>query len=696
MAAVRYSRTARYLGEPILMSASTLASVDTDTPEVLAWQAEHSAAAASYLRGLPAYEHFLAALLAGGTKRLHTLRPAGGKWFQRQDGAGGEYDRIVVRDSLGGVERCLLDCNLIAAREGAPVTLDWYAPSPNGKVVAASTSIAGKELGVVTLIDVESGNPLPDIVPWRVNQVNGVQGDWAWHNDSRGFYCTARSFKDGRFTGNLSIFNFRLGAEAPTVPEPLPAGIPSPCARTTTHSDYVLCQSQSSQTRVDYVRKPDGSWVPLLADVPGMHNGEMDGAAFIGVVTDGHPRGRVVRIPVDSPNDRSQWVEIVPESEDVLLNLRLVGDRIVIAALRNAASVIVVCDRDGANRTDVPLPGPGTTGLLSMAGASYVIPAFAADEHEITFVFTSPATSGVIMRYGVAAGELSRITEPEHYIAGLEVESVWAVSADGVRTMATLAYKPSTGGQGPRPTLISGYGNFGACMTPAFSSTMLPFIQAGGAYVIAHLRGGGEFGWQWRTEGYKAHKQNTFNDLYAIAAELIARGITSPRHLAFEGASGGGLTAAVAVVQRPDLWAAVISRSPVTDLLGVEKYPFMLNVAKEEYGDPRIPEEAGWLRRISPVENIVPGKHYCASLFIAGENDTRTPPFNARKMVFLLERANGSDKPALLRVFKDRGHGAVGYRAECEEAAEWLSFVADRTGLQVGSAADVGRRARAE
>ena len=695
MEAVRHSRTAYYLGEPELMSASTLASVDTDTPEVLAWQAEHSAAAASYLTGLPAYEHFLAALLAGGTKRLHTLRPAGGRWFQRQDGVGGDYDRIVVRDSIAGAERCLLDCNLIAAREAAPVTLDWYAPSPDGRVVAASTSIAGKELGVVTLIDVESGNPLPDVVPWRVNQVNAVNGDWAWHNDSRGFYCTARSFKDGRYTGNLSVYSFRLGAAAPTVPEPLPAGVSSPCAKTTTHSDYVLCQSQSSLTRADYVRKPDGGWVPLLADVPGMHNGEMDGAAFIGIVTDGHPRGRVVRIPVDSPNDRSKWIEIVPESADVLLNLRLVGGHIVIGALRNAASVIVVCDPDGANRTDVPLPGPGTTGLLSLAGASYVIPTFAADDHEITFVFTSPGTSGVIMRYRVATRELSRITEPEHFIAGLKVESVWAVSEDGVRTMATLAYIP-TGREGPRPTLISGYGNFGACMTPAFSSTMLPFIKAGGAYVIAHLRGGGEFGWQWRTEGYKAQKQNTFNDLYAIAAALIDRGITSPRQLAFEGASGGGLTAAVAVVQRPDLWAAVISRSPVTDLLGVEKYPFMLNIAKEEYGDPRIPQEAAWLRRISPVENIVPGRNYCASLFVAGENDTRTPPFNARKMVFLLERANGSDEPALLRVFKDRGHGAVGYRAECAEAAEWLSFVADRTGLNVASVAIDRRQGQSE
>lgn len=669
------------------VSAPALTSVDTDTPEVLAWQAEHSAAAANYLKGLPAYDHFLSALLAGGTSRLHTLRPAGGKWFQRQDGVGGEYDRIVVRDSISGVERCLLDCNVIAGREAAPVTLDWYAPSPNGKVVAASTSIAGKELGVVTLIDVESGKPLPDVVPWRVNQVNGVQGDWAWHNDSGGFYCTARTFKDGRYTGNLSVYSFRLGAAAPTVPEPVPAGVPSPCAKTTTHSDYVLCQSQSSQTRVDYVRKPDGSWVPLLKNVPGMHNGEMDGATFVGIVTDGHPRGRVVRIPVDSPNDRSKWIEVVPESDDVLLNLRLIGGRIAIGALRNAASVIIVCDRDGANRKDVPLPGPGTTGLLSVAGGSYVIPAFAADDHEITFVFSSPATSGVIMRYDVATGELTRLTEPEHTIEGLKVESVWAVSEDGVRTMGTLAYIPSSNRQGPRPTLISGYGNFGACMMPAFSSTMLPFIKAGGAYVIAHLRGGGEFGWQWRTEGYKAQKQNTFNDLYVIAGELIARGFTSPRHLAFEGASGGGLTAAAAVVQRPDLWAAVIARSPVTDLLAAEKYPFMLNVVKEEFGDPRIPEEAGWLRRISPVENIVAGKSYCASLFIAGENDSRTLPFNARKMVFLLERASGSDNPALLRVFKDRGHAAVGHHAECEEAAEWLSFVAERTGLKISSAA---------
>jgi prolyl oligopeptidase len=679
--------TTYHSGEFTAMPAATLTSVDTDTPEVLAWQAERSAVAATYLNSLPTYQHFLSALLAGGTKRLHTLRPAGGKWFQRQDGAGGDYDRIVVRDSIKGVERCLLDCNLIAARESAPVTLDWYAPSPNGKVVAASTSIAGKELGVVTLIDVESGYPLPDVVPWKVNQVNAVQGDWAWHNDSGGFYCSARNFNDGRYIGSLSIYSYRLGAEIPTVPEALPAGLASPCAKTTTHSEYVLCQSQSSQTRVDYIRKPDGTWVPFLTDIPGMHNGEMDGATFVGIVTDGHPRGRVVRIPVDSPNDRSKWTEIVPESDDVLLNLRLVGGHIVIGALRNAASVIVVCDPNGANRTEVPLPGPGTTGLLSVAGTSYVVPTFAADDRQITFIFSSPSTSGVVMHYDVATAELTRITEPEHFIEGLKVESVWAISEDGVRTMGTLAYIPSIKHQGPRPTLISGYGNFGACMTPAFNSTMLPFIQAGGAYVVAHLRGGGEFGWQWRTEGYKAHKQNTFNDLYAIAGELISRGTTSPHHLAFEGASGGGLTAAAAVVQRPDLWAAVVSRSPVTDLLGVEKHPFMLNIVKEEYGDPRIPQEAAWLRRVSPAENVVAGKKYCASLFIAGENDTRTPPVHARKMVFLLERAGGTENPALLRVFKNRGHGAIGYHAECEEGAEWLSFVAERTGLKTASAA---------
>jgi prolyl oligopeptidase len=201
-------------------------------------------------------------------------------------------------------------------------------------------------------------------------------------------------------------------------------------------------------------------------------------------------------------------------------------------------------------------------------------------------------------------------------------------------------------------------------------------------FVLPHLRGGSDFGAEWWRQGTRERKQNTFDDLFAIAQHLIDTGLTTSRQLAVKGESNGGLLAGAAIVQRPDLWAAVVADVPILDLLGMERDPLTYAIGRVEYGDPRNPVEADWLRAISPVDNVRPASHP-AVLVTAGANDPRCPAWHSRVFVDRVERAQSGDAPILVRVYEDQGHGVAGLTATSGKEADWLAFVAAATGLEL-------------
>jgi len=264
------------------------------------------------------------------------------------------------------------------------------------------------------------------------------------------------------------------------------------------------------------------------------------------------------------------------------------------------------------------------------------------------------------------------------------VRRVHATSKDGTKVPMFVVHRKDLDTSRPHPTLLYGYGGFNISMTPRFISTNFPFYDAGGIYVVANLRGGGEFGESWHRAGMLESKQNVYDDLYACAEMLIAEGLTSPAQLAVMGGSNGGLLTGVAVTQRPELWSAAISAVPLLDMLRYHRF-LMARFWVPEYGSSEDPEQFEWLRAYSPYHNVEQGRDYPAVMFTAGENDTRVHPLHARKMAALMQAATSADaatEPILLQVERDGGHGqGKPLRLRIEEAADRWAFIFWQTGI---------------
>ena len=650
--------------------------IPADTPENLKWQNAENERASRTLHGLAAYEPFRQRLLALAKEtKVSPLVRAGDLWFQREEQ---EFARILVRTSPTGTPRVLADVSAVAAESGAPARLEWFVPSPDGSLVAMSVEVAGDETSRVILLDVASGEQCPAEIPWLPA--------WpvAWLPDSSGFYIDSRNVQGGQFVGEGdSFYLYRLGRPAPEQAQQIPAALRFPRAHVSPDGRRTTLVMDS---RTDFLREADGQWRPFLREIPGAHVGEFVGDDFVAVVTDGHPRGRVVRIPVATASNPATWREIVAESGDVLLHLAIVGDRIVLGLLRELSTVIEVRDLDGALLRQLDLPPNGTAGgQYATAGLLGEAP-FIPSATEISFTFSTPTSSPAVYRYEVVEDRLTLLTPPAIEMKGCEVRQITAVSSDGTRVPATVVLPPGHAPGGPAlPTVIEGYGNFGLALLPSFNSFAIPVLEAGGAYVTAHLRGGGEFGLEWWEQGRLGNKQRTFDDLFAIAEELISGGLTAPDKLAFHGASGGGLTAGAAIAQRPDLFRAVVARSPVLDLINRTGDSFQDSIASREFGSVLDPEQAAWMRAYSPAHHVLAGVEYPACLFVAGVNDPRCKPWQSRKMAALISAATSGERPILLRVHGNRGHAAIGAEAFAQETSEWLAFIADQIGLVPGS-----------
>jgi prolyl oligopeptidase len=650
--------------------------LEFDTDDSLQWQAKHSLEAASYLRALPGFDDFRSILLGTIAAGVGSYPPrrAGDRWFQRLR-RNGDDDQVVlvVRTSPTGEPRVLVDPNALTAERGLRVSLAWFAPSPDGRLLAFGLTEAGTEVVAATVLDVATGAPLPDVIPWNITF------EPAWMADGSGFYCSSRDLVDGVM--RMSVYRFTIGQPAPDQAEALPE-VPFPAPMVSADGRYVAIRTGNTQPRTEYVRKDGGEWEPFLRDVPGAHLGEFCGDDYIAIVDADHPRGRVVRIPVATASDPSTWVELVPESDEVLRMVKIVAGRIVLGYLRAAACGVRVLDLDGQTVDEVDLPGTGVVDVWGSAYTQLLFPLFEVGAGEISFLFSTPTSSPALYRYSVDEGELEELVPSQLQIPGLVVDQIEATSRDGTRIPATVIYRSDLDLSGPRPTLIHGYGGYNVGLLRGFLGNHVPWASAGGILVLAHLRGGSELGADWWLQGRRERKQHTFDDLYAIAGELIRRNYTSPAHLAIEGASNGGTLTGAALVQRPDLWASVVSQVPQLDLLGFARDPVGYAIARVEYGDPLIPEEAQWLLRLSPRHNIKKGTAYPATLITAGGNDPRCPAWHARVMVAELQEATSGESPILLRTYGEQGHGAAGFTDVVEQAAEWLTFAAHHTGLK--------------
>jgi prolyl oligopeptidase len=414
----------------------------------------------------------------------------------------------------------------------------------------------------------------------------------------------------------------------------------------------------------------DDGWRPLLVGFAASFIGEVDGDALLALTTDRAPRGRIVSIPLATAADRDTWQEVVPEGDGVMRSFTRMGEGLVTAELVDGAWSVRVYNAGGRLDHVVVLPAPVGLDLLFGFGQAPPEPrVFSDGDDAVRLLRTSFALPPAQVRYVPATRALDHLTAAEVAPRALEATLHRCTSSDG--TTVTYWAVGLRGVGARRPALVYGYGAFSVVVnTPAYVAAAAPFLDAGGVLILPHLRGGGEHGdAHWR-EARGHGRQRSYDDLYAVVEDALAAEIVDPARIAFAGASNGGLMAAVALTQRPELWRAVVCAIPLIDVLGMMREPWAAPLV-EELGDPRDAADAAVIAQYAPLQAIRLGTRYPAVLVDCGERDLRGPPWHSRKLVAALEAATASGRPILYRERPNGGH----VLAEGREWAVWLAFL---------------------
>jgi prolyl oligopeptidase len=387
---------------------------------------------------------------------------------------------------------------------------------------------------------------------------------------------------------------------------------------------------------------------------------------------EGAPRYRAFKVDPSKP-EREHWAELIPESKDVLEGFDLVGGALALQYLQKAHSRLELRSLDGLLLREVPLPGIGSSyGFVGNV-----------DDDTAYFGFSSFTQPQQIFKTSVKTGETSLWNEVKLPIdpSQFTVQQVEFRSKDGTLVTMDLVHKKGLKRDGSTPWLLYGYGGFNISMLPSFSSGLYPWLEAGGGYAVAHLRGGGEYGEAWHQAGMGAHKQNTFDDFIGAAQYLIREGYTASERLGIRGGSNGGLLVGAAMTQRPDLFRAVVCQVPLLDMVRYTEFGSGKTWAPE-YGSPAVEAELRTLLAYSPYHHVVPGTAYPALLMMSADHDDRVDPMHARKFTAAVQAANTSAHPVWLRIEHHAGHGGADLvKQAVETSSETWAFLMRELGL---------------
>jgi prolyl oligopeptidase len=383
-----------------------------------------------------------------------------------------------------------------------------------------------------------------------------------------------------------------------------------------------------------------------------------------------------VAIDIRKP-ERSAWREVIPETKDSLHRVSLVHDTFIASYLRDASSAVLLYDIDGKPLGDVKLQAIGSArgfGGKRTDAVTY-------------YSFTNFSTPGTVYRFDVATRTSTVFRQPrvKADLDAFETSQVFYTSKDGTRVPMFLTYRKGLRPDGRNPTVLYAYGGFDIPETPSFSVSNLVWMEMGGVYALANLRGGGEYGEEWHQAGMFERKQNVFDDFIAAAEWLIAKRYTSRDRLSIYGGSNGGLLVGAALTQRPDLFRAVVCSYPLLDMIRFHKF-LVAAYWVPEYGSADDPDQFRHISAYSPYHNVKPGVEYPAVLFITGDADTRVAPLHARKMTALLQASTGSDpaeRPILLRYDTKAGHsGGTPVTKQIDDLADEMLFLDWQLGVK--------------
>ena len=661
---------------------------DDNSAETKAWVEAQNKVTFAYLESLPMRDRITKRLTELWTYERYGLPHKEGPWYVFSRFAEGNKQPIVYRAKTLNAppvkENILIDPHAFAA--DGTIAISGLGFTKDGSKVAYGVSAGGSDWIEWRVRDVASATDLPDVIKW--SKFSGA----SWLPDGSGFYYSR--FAEPK-TGdelqavnqNQKVYFHRLGTpqsadtlvyERPDQPDWMFS------ADVTEDGRYLLIyqfEGTEPKNRI-FVRdlaQPDSPFRPLVdafdAEYAVVGNDE---DTFYVRTNNGAPRARLVAIDLESPASAG-WKTLItePDGRDVLASVSMVGDTFLAVVRTHAHEIAKVYARDGAFVRDVPMPGIGSIG--SFAGKR--------TDAESFFAFTSFTYPTTIFRYDLASGGVSVFKRPETAFApdGYETRQVFYKSKDGTEVPMFITHRKGLVLDGTNPTYLYGYGGFDISMTPGYSAGNAGWLEMGGVYAVANIRGGGEYGKTWHDEGRLKNKQNVFDDFIAAAEYLVDAKYTSPAKLAIGGGSNGGLLVGAALTQRPDLFAAALPAVGVLDMLRFHK--FTIGAAwRSDYGDPDVREDFDVLLKYSPLHNIKPGTHYPATMITTGDHDDRVVPAHSFKFAAALQAAQGGPKPILIRIETSGGHGAgkpIGKVIQ-EKADQW-AFLAHQLGMKFGS-----------
>jgi len=633
------------------------ADLDELDRRVDAWtdaQNAHTRAVLDRLPGRERLEARLRELLGAGEIGSPSLRGERAFFLRRE----GEQAQAVlhVRAAAGGPARPLVDPNALDP-EGL-TSLGWYEPGPGGDLVAFGLFRAGDENTTLYLIDVERG-------VWLADEIEGKVREPSWLRDGSGFVYRRLADVDDPYSGEV---RFHRVGEHPRHDPLLYAQVKEgplattwgPYGELSTDGRWLILTywtgtDSNDLYAADFRRwlAADGEpvWTPIVVGEDALTTGVAEGDVLYLSTTLGAPKGRVVAVDLADPR-REAWREVLPERpQAVLSGLRLARELLVADYLEGATTRIERFGRDGAPRGELALPGPGSAGVATEHDRADALIHFESFNHPPT-----------LYRADLASGRLEQWERPAVPVdpGAFEVRRVHYRSADGTEVPMFVVHRRGLERDGDNPTILTGYGGFNISLTPEFSATVFPWLEAGGVWAVANLRGGGELGEEWHRAGMLEHKQNVFDDFIAAAEWLVAERYTRPARLGIAGGSNGGLLTGAALTQRPELFGAVISAVPLLDMLRYQHF-LMARYWVPEYGSAEQAEQFRYLLEYSPYHNVRDGVRYPPVLLLAGENDARVHPMHARKMAARLQAVAAGDpdaEPVLLWVDRSAGHGA--------------------------------------
>ncbi len=593
-------------------------------------------------------------------------------------------DQAVVMRRRGkdGADELVLDPNTLSS-DGSSILMGTY-PSGDGRLLAYGISQGGSDWQTYYIRDLESGKDLEEKLEWCKFAVV------IWKKDNSGFFYNR--FPEPEADQALLASNFNPSIYFHTVGTPqvqdqliyndpdAPGMLISP--EGTDDGEYLLVNMRPSSVgensyaywRID----SDEPFTRLLDFDTNFQFVGSRGRTFYFVTKVGAPRKRLIAVDLDHPAQEN-WKVIIPEGTDILDTVCIVGNQLIAIYMHNAYSVMKSFDLDGTFLREISLPAMGSI-------PTFFIDAQAGDS-DFLFTFTSFLFPLTIYRYDVAANQLEVFKAAETPITAdqFETRQVFLPSSDGAQVSLFITHKRGLKLDGTNPTVLYAYGGFDISITPSFEHSFYLWMENGGVYAVANLRGGGEYGEDWHKAGMGANKQHVFDDMINASRWLITNGYTSSAHLAISGASNGGLLVATCITQQPALFGAGLCGVPVTDMLRYQKFTSG-RLWVSEYGSAENSSEAfRTLYAYSPLHNVHEGETYPPMLIWSSDGDDRVVPMHSLKFTATIQAADTGTHPLLLRFGTQVGHGTVNVKKMIDEESDIFSFLASTIGWSMNS-----------